>query len=398
MTRKIKILYISSVIPDTSCGAHIAIYRHFVAKNDFDVTVCSYQAANSETNSKYIIPMSKLRTRLQNTRFSRLLWNLHYFLSWKFIPKELLSFAKESEPDIIMTVPDNIHSGFALQLSSILKKPLVVDLQDLFPLSQLISDYMKPYGLTRRFLLKQFFNIHKAAKLAFYTSEGMKEFFPDHPNGHVLYPIGDFSNRPLDIDKDTASSTTERPFTIVYAGNCYGAYGRMLLKFAKLVKESPELHLKIFPVGKGWSDKDIKIMTEAGIYQKFTPFEELKKELAAADAFLTVMSFEPPEKPFVSTSFTTKWLDYAPYGKPIFVWGPEYSSAYIFAKKHNSGITTTIDDAQELFLSCLQTSKDKIKQNEFGNNALKAASSILNPENIHSVLVNQISRLLNQAN
>jgi glycosyltransferase involved in cell wall biosynthesis len=392
--KKQRILYISSVTPDTSCGAHIAIYRHLVYKNNFDVTVCSYSATTSMTEEKFVIPMTKLRRRLQNTRLSQLLWNLHYALSWFLIPNELVNYAKSYNPDVIFTVPDNIHSGFALQLAKRLKKPLAIDLQDLFPQSQFIAKYMQPYGFIRKYLSKKFFFLHKQADLAFYTSEGMKEWFPQHTNGHVLYPIGDFNNHPDATTSQISDNNNGKPFTIIYAGNCYGAYGRMLLRFARLVKETPNIHLKIYPVGKGWSDKDIDIMTNAGIYQCFTPFNILKKEFEKADAFLTVMSFETQEKPFVSTSFTTKWLDYAPYGKPIFSWGPEYSSAYIFSKVHECGVTTCIDDEKALLESCLSIREDRAIREKYGKNALNAANSVLNSNNIHAIFTNELIRLV----
>ncbi|OZV69241.1 glycosyltransferase family protein [Winogradskyella aurantia] len=380
-------IYISSIIPDTSCGAHIAIHRHFVQRNDFDIAVVSYQANTSETSVKFVIPMSKIRKKAQNSRFSKLIWNFHYLWSWFYLPKSVLEYAKKFEPDFVFTVPDNIHSGFALQLSKQLNIPLVVDFQDLFPYSQFIKPYMEPYGWVREFLMKKFRLLNHTADLAFYTSEGMQNFFGGHKNGHVLYPIGD-----ANISNITSEIVNNR-FTIAYAGNCYGAYGRMLLQFAKLIKNHDELHLKIFPVGKGWSDEDIQEMKEAGIYQSFMPFEALKKELAAADAFLTVMSFEELEKPFVSTSFTTKWLDYAPYGKPIFVWGPNYSSAYIFAKKYHCGITISTDSAKDLLDVCQKTARDPDTSKVFSENAYKVSQSVLFANNIHEVLKSNINSL-----
>lgn len=380
-------LYISSIIPDTSCGAHIAIHRHFVQRQDFDLAVVSYQANAAETKEKYVIPVSKLRRKIQNSRFSRLMWNVHYLCAWFYVTKSVLNYAKQYQPDFIFTVPDNIHSGFALQLAKKLNIPLVADFQDLFPYSRFIKEYMEPYGWVRDFLMKKFRVLHAAADLAFYTSEGMQDYFGAHANGHVLYPIGD-----ANISEST-NEVANRKFTIAYAGNCYGAYGRMLLEFAKLVKNHNAVHLKIFPVGKGWSDADIEDMKKAGIYKSFMPFEELKKELAAADAFLTVMSFEALEKPFVSTSFTTKWLDYAPYKKPIFVWGPKYSSAYIFAEKYNCGITISTDSAEDLLTSCLAIAEDRNKAKLVSNNAYKASQTVLSAKHIHEVLKHNINSL-----
>lgn len=390
--RKKRILYISSVLPDTSCGAHIAIYRHFVAKNDFDITVCGYVSEKAHTEDKFTIVRNRLVKRFFNSRFSRIAYNIEYLFNWYFLPRSLVAYAREFRPDAIFTVPDNMHSGLAYQLSKKLALPLIVNFQDLFPLSRFIPCFMEPYGQVRKLLLNKFRELHRKADLAFYTSEGMQEFFAGHRNGHVLYPVGDFGIGRSDLNGFYKSPT--KPIRILYAGNCYGAYGRMLLSFSKLVKDSSEIHLKIFPVGKGWSDQDIEEMKAAGIYQSFLPFEELKVEFSRADAFLTVMSFEDQESSFVRTSFTTKWLDYAPYGKPIFVWGPGYSSAVKFAIKYNSGIVALEENPESLESAILAAFSDSKVWRNYGQNAKTVSEKVLNPSIIHSVLVREIHKIV----
>jgi hypothetical protein len=383
-------LYISSVLPDTSCGAHIAIYRHFVLKNDFDVAVAGYVSGNAMVQNKFTIRRNPFFGRFFRTRFSRIAYNIEYLLSWYRVPSGLLGYAKQFKPDAIFTVPDNMHSGLARGLSKKLDVPLIVDFQDLFPLSQFIPRFMEPYGWVRKKLLRKTFSLNNSADLAFYTSEGMQKFFGGNKNAHVLYPVGDF-----DITRTPVTPQLPRkPLTLIYAGNCYGAYGRMLLEFARLVKNSSEIHLKIFPVGKGWGDEDINEMRQAGIYRSFMPFAELRKEFASCDAFLTVMSFENEEEPFVRTSFTTKWLDYAPFGKPIFVWGPKYSSGVLFANKYQCGAIATHPSASALVKMISDTVNDPQRWLELGKKAREAADTVLNPERIHNVMVTQVSKLL----
>lgn len=384
----IKMLYLSSVVPDTSCGARLAIYRHLVQKQDFEVAVASYQATESETKINFQIP--RKNSRLTRTRLARLVHNWQYVQNWFFLPAELLSFARSYDPDVIFTVPDNVHAGLALQLSRKLQVPLATDYQDLFPLSRFLPDYVKPFPSIRRFLMRQYFKLHRKSNIAFYTSEGMQKWFGAHENGSVLYPLGDFSLSSVPFQH---SFPANKPVTLLYAGNCYGAYGRMLLQLARTVKNHPLIRLKIFPVGKGWSDEDIREMTEAGIYQSFMPFEQLKKEFERANAFLTVMSFEAPEKPFVQTSFTTKWLDYAPYGKPIFIWGPEYSSAALFARKYKCGIVTAESRPEKLVEAIEKTANNQEVWEAYGKGAKKVAEQELNAVKIHEGFVHKITEV-----
>jgi hypothetical protein len=388
-----RLLHISSVLPDTSCGAHIAIYRHFVLKKDFDVAVAGYVSDGAMVQDKFTIRRNPLFGRFFRTRFSRIAYNIEYLLNWYVVPPGLLAYAQQFKPDAIFTVPDNMHSGLARGLSKRLGVPLIADFQDLFPLSRFIPRFMEPYEWVRKSLLKKTFSLNNTADLAFYTSEGMLNFFEGNKNAHVLYPVGDF-----DITRTpVVPQLPGKPLKLVYAGNCYGAYGRMLLSFARLVKNSPDIHLKIFPVGKGWTDDDISEMREAGIYQSFMPFAELRKELASCDAFLTVMSFEKEEEPFVRTSFTTKWLDYAPFAKPIFVWGPEYSSGVVFARKYNCGAIATDPSAETLVKVIHDTVAGETGWLELGKKAREAADGVLNPELIHGVLVKQVTKLLTRS-
>jgi hypothetical protein len=212
----------------------------------------------------------------------------------------------------------------------------------------------------------------------------MKNYFPARSRSAVLYPLGDSKKKEL----EALPHYQNKEFTIVYAGNCYGAYGRMLLKLAKAIKVTPGIHLKIFPVGKGWSEEDIKEMTEAGIYKSFLPFPELQLEFAKADAFLTVMSFEEPEKPFVSTSFTTKWLDYAAYGKPVITWSPEYSSSNVFASQHQSAVIIDVDDPMKVIEKILLLSKEEIAF--YSCKSKKISAELFNPDTIHEVFLKGI--------
>lgn len=393
MKKKLRILYISSVVPNTSCGSSIAIYRHLVYKSDFEVSYCSYFTENSETEYNYTIPTSRIRKRVQNTRFSRLIWNVTYLLNWHFLPKKLYRYTKHYNPDAILTVPDNVYGGIAYQLARKLKIPLVVDFQDLFPYSQFTSIQIRPFKPIQKFLINKFRLLNHKASLAFYTSEGMRDFFNFKNNGFVLYPIGDF-NRPK-IEGDKYTPVIKGRFKIIYAGNCYGAYGRMLLKLTNHIIESKnsQIQLEIYPAGIDWSEKDIETAKKHHVLQDFTPFEELKKRLIEADGFLTVMSFEKLEKPFVQTSFTTKWLDYAPYGKPIFVWGPEYSSAVKFAKKYDCGIIISSDSSKEVFNQFTATSSNLETIVHYGIQARKVSDEVLNPENIHKLFVDEINKL-----
>ena len=70
-----------------------------------------------------------------------------------------------------------------------------------------------------------------------------------------------------------------------------------------------------------WPADILQRARNKGIYLGFKPPEEATAVLSGADALLVVMSFETEHRLFMETSFTTKFLDYTAFGKPIILWG-----------------------------------------------------------------------------
>ena len=70
--------------------------------------------------------------------------------------------------------------------------------------------------------------------------------------------------------------------------------------------------------------------------------------MAGADALLVVMSFEKEHELFMRTSFTTKFLDYVAFGKPVILWGPEYCTPVRVARKHGGAVAVIYDDADAM--------------------------------------------------
>ncbi len=401
---KYKILYISAVVPDTTSGGRFAMYRHLIIKNDFEVAVASTNSVDLPIAHQLNIRRNRLVERIRRTKLSRLIYNLEYIINWFYLPSKLLNFAIEFKPNAILCVVDDWHIGLAYQLAKHLNIPLVVNFQDLFCLSQFVSQSSRPYKIITSWLVKKYHYINNVSSHSFYTSEGMREWFGNDARGDVLYPIGDFGihHSPEVLIPPSRFSQEDKVVTITYAGNCYGAYGRMMLRLAEVVKLQANLHpklqikLQIFAAGNDWESAKLQEMQDAGIYQGFKPFSELKSALDQSDAFLTVMSFEGMEKTFMKTSFTTKWLDYVPYHKPVFVWGPDYSTAVKFANKHQAAVTVCEDNPNMLLQAMISLVNDQAKWDVAAKNSALIANTLLNPNEIHRLFVENLVRVCEQ--
>ncbi len=365
----------------------MALHRHFVDREDFEVAVAGFFLQNGTAHLQFDLSSGTINERLQKTRFRRFFVNLHILLSWLWLPSKIEEIVRDFRPDYIFTVPDNLHLGWAWRASRKYGIPLVVNFQDLFPISRFVMKSERPYSWVSRFLMNKFRIAARQSETVFYTSEGMQQFFPNAKKGHVLYPVG----ARLGNFQSTSSPSTS-VHTIIYAGNCYGAYGRMLLSLARELEGHPKVRLKIFTAGNDWSKPDQDHFIEKGVLQGFKPFEELKLEFPNASAFLTVMSFEDEEREFVKTSFTTKWLDYAPFGKPVIAWAPHYSSAAIFSRENDCGFVIGGSCAANTASTILNFLEDLELCRHYGEVSKRMAETTLNPDRIHATLKNALCR------
>ena len=390
---KPRILIISGVVPSISRGGGcLAMHRHFVERADFEILVAGTELDSCSAANIHEIRQSRVAKRLRRGVLQRILFNLDFVLNWYVAPTELIAAAKSWKPDVVFTVPDNIHTGLAYQVAGAIGVPLVVNYQDLFPLSQFLPIGQRPFPAIAKWLMRRYRLLNHRADLVFYTSEGMRDWFGGARNGHVLYPIG----AQFPVSQESPVKTSSRA-KVVYAGNCYGAYGRMLLRLADHLQAHPSIEFSIYAAGNDWKSFDLERLQACGIYRGFIPFDKLKDVLLNADAFLTVMSFEALERSFVQTSFTTKWLDYAPCGKPVFVWGPSYSSAAVFACESRCGAVISEDDPTAVARAIEDALADPEATLSLSESSIRVAKEKLSASSIHQILVQLLNMLLSES-
>jgi len=106
-------------------------------------------------------------------------------------------------------------------------------------------------------------------------------------------------------------------FRLVYVGAVQNFYGRMLCSLIKEIEATNDLEIIVIGPNADWPAELLERAKTKGIYLGFKPPEEAAEVLASADAMLVVMSFEKQHELFMRTSFTTKFLDYVAFGKPV---------------------------------------------------------------------------------
>jgi hypothetical protein len=387
--KKIRVLILSALIPVQKSGAGcLTMYRHFLQKNDFEIAVAASREFDNGKIPFFEIKSYNLIERLKKTRFTRLIRNIEYFLNWMYAPIKLVEFCKDFKPDIIFSVIDDWHMGIAWNLSRKARIPLAIDFQDLFALSTFIDKYSKPYSLTVSFLINRYRFLNRSAEVVFHVGPGMREWFGIEKRGSLLYPManGESINKPENTNRPEGAK-----YILAYTGNCRGAYGKMVCKFAKEALNNSSIDFRIFSLGNDFSESDYQFLVDKGIYRGYLPFEKLNLELEKADAFLLVMSFEKEDKVFVNTSFNTKWVDYVAYSKPIIVWAPNYSSAAQFAITEGVAALVEENNPRTVLEKAMMVLNNPEYKFKLAEKAHKASTGLLSPSKLQKVLNEELS-------
>jgi len=246
---------------------------------------------------------------------------------------------------------------------------------------------------TQRILSRRYRELYAACDLAFCTSDGMQEMLGPHPNSHVIYPI---PGRHVVPEKSSPRSNGK--FRLVYVGAVENFYGRMLCSLIERIEASCDLEIIVVGPNADWPKQTLERARANGTYLGFKPPEEAAEVLASADALLVVMSFEKEHELFMRTSFTTKFLDYVSFGKPVILWGPEYCTPVRVARKHGGATVVSNSDAGTVVALSRQMAADPVLSEKLSNEALQLHQTLFNPDRLQDIFVQKITELVDGRN
>jgi glycosyltransferase involved in cell wall biosynthesis len=186
------------------------------------------------------------------------------------------------------------------------------------------------------------------------------------------------------------------PLRVLYAGTTTGAYGRSVLSLSRQLAASSKFQFLVYGPRPDWSDADISWAEAQGIYKGFVSPDQLRSVLASAEVFLTLMSFEQALELMSRVSFTTKFLEYAQYRRPIVVWGPSYCQPVLVAKNTGAGLAVESPDPAAVVSALEQLMKESEYQ-RFTAGATRAAGTFFSPDRIHEIFKASILRTLQES-
>jgi hypothetical protein len=243
---------------------------------------------------------------------------------------------------------------------------------------------------TQRILSRRYRELYAACDLAFCTSDGMQEMLGPHPNSHLIYPMPGRHRVPK-----KSWPLSNGKFRLVYVGAVQNFYGRMLCSLIKEIEATEDLEIIVIGPNADWPAEFLECAKTKGIYLGFKPPEEAAEALASADALLVVMSFEKQHELFMRTSFTTKFLDYVAFGRPVILWGPDYCTPVRVARKHGGAAIISVNDPGTVVALCRQIAGDTALKEKLSKEALHMHQTLFNPDRLQNVFVQRITELAN---
>src|SRR5882724_4781754 len=387
---KLRVLLVSIVPPRNDWGVRIVMHRHLVERNPFKLHVASNADFEDGLLVHTPLRLPYLIHRLRKSRFGPRLaaWITDYenFI-WPLTANDALEEAVEKfQPEVILTLAECGLCHIARKTAERHRLPLAGLFLDWFPVMK------GHYGhkSTRRILSQRYRELYAACDLAFCTSDGMQEMLGPHPNSHVIYPMPGRHRVP-----ERAWPPRTGKFRVVYVGSVENFYGRMLCSLIERIEATSDLEIIVVGPNADWPRQLLERARANGTYLGFKPPEEAAEVLASADAMLVVMSFEKQHELFMRTSFTTKFLDYVAFGKPVILWGPDYCTPVRVARKQGGAAVISVNDAGAVVALCRQIAGDDALNEKLSKEALHMHQTLFNPDRLQDVFVQRITELVN---
>lgn len=391
----IKIAYIGWTEPGPASGATLALQRHLFDTGEFDVLVVTDKPYSGvgPADRWHTLRRGSVHQRASRTRFRRWVAQYEMVIEPYRFSRRVTALVKSFAPDVIHTIPDTTISWVARLVAKRLGIPLVTNFQDWWPRGQFQYRSETPFRTVRNILELRFRRMFQESSVAFCTSHGFQRFLGPHPDSPLLYPCPAPrpAARPVTPDPDPA-----RALRVIYGGTLVRYYGERVLALAKACAGSPNIELRLYGAKPDWSTEDLRWATDSGIYRGQLSPADYRKELQSGDVFLSVMSAAPEVRTMMETSFTTKFLEYCQFARPVIVWGPEYCEPVRVAKSTGAGLAVTEEDPSFVIAALDRLRSDGVYQGR-SEGAWNAATTIFDPESIHNVFRVGIQRALERA-
>ncbi len=391
-----RLLVLSPVLPRRTSGGEIILYRHLarLAEVETVVAVAAGQASPLGQALDITAPPG-LRTgiqygleRLTRTRLAPWARAIRWTLPARIIVpcnlKRLREHIRYRRPDVILTVAHGDQAWLAMEMAAEFDVPLVSVFHDWFPA------YLTVPAWARVHLEANFRRLYQQSRVVFVVSESLKQVLGSHSDAVVLYPIPDDSS--VRCPPVLPASLGQRALVLGYLGNLSGNYGRVIQQLWQAVKEQPDLTLRMWGPPPDWPANLLHACCEDGSYGGYVPLETLY----TADVLLVVASFAPEDAMLMRTNFPSKLIEYCRFGRPVMIWGPEYSSGVQWARQHMAAHVVTEHAPEAVIAAIRRLAQQPDEWQRLALAAQQAAQTLFEPDRLHAQFVSGLMRAIRQ--
>jgi len=386
---KPRILIVSWTIPENNMGGGLLLHRHFVLRSDFEIGIVTPNPADTAPVFHRFIQEPAWLERLKHTRFGKWFHDYTHLLYARQFNSQLLTAAREFQPDLIFNVAETWVSYHALKVARRLKIPFACYFMDWAHYAAYCHKWAVPQ------MDRMYRQLYRDSDVAFCISDGMREELGPHRNARVLYPTPSVAVEKLGEKSciDSNEGRKNEKFQFLFAGNLAHWYGRQVAAILDVLENDRAIGMKVFGKYHGWAPEFEKLQRERGAYLGFKPYEELIQEFQTADAFFLPMGFDTAAALIERTSFKTKFLDYLAFEKPILIWGPEYCTAIRAAREYDAAYCVIDPDPAAVIRAMQEIAQNRELRDRLSRGARKAKAEKFNNEAVYAVLKSGLESL-----
>lgn len=386
---KPRILIVSWTIPENNMGGGLLLHRHFVLRSDFEIGIVTPNPADTAPVFHRFIQEPAWLERLKHTRFGKWFHDYTHLLYARQFNSQLLTAAREFQPDLIFNVAETWVSYHALKVARRLKIPFACYFMDWAHYAAYCHKWAVPQ------MDRMYRQLYRDSDVAFCISDGMREELGPHRNARVLYPTPSVAVEKLGERTciDSNEGRKNEKFQFLFAGNLAHWYGRQVAAILDVLENDRAIGMKVFGKYHGWAPEFEKLQRERGAYLGFKPYEELIQEFQTADAFFLPMGFDTAAALIERTSFKTKFLDYLAFEKPILIWGPEYCTAIRAAREYDAAYCVIDPDPAAVIRAMQEIAQNRELRDRLSRGARKAKAEKFNNEAVYAVLKSGLESL-----
>ena len=95
----------------------------------------------------------------------------------------------------------------------------------------------------------------------------------------------------------------------------------------------------------------------------------------------------------MQTSFTTKFLDYSAFAKPVILWGPDYCTPSKLAKREDAALVVETEKPDGVIAAAKKLKDNPAEMERLFTASRRLNHTVFSPDRLQGIFVEQIEKL-----